>query len=89
MMEVPPGLEVSRAGPWPSKVTPDPSRRTTRISRGKDGEESRWKIFQAEGTINKREITRCLQETFQSGCILEHEGAERHGIGLRCGWPKP
>lgn len=70
-------------------MTPEPSRRASRNSLGKDGGMGRWRQFQAEGTIKKREITRCLQETFQSGGSLEREGAERQGMGLRCGRATP
>lgn len=65
-------------------VTPEPSRRASRNSLGKDGGVGTGKLFQAEGIIKKREITKCHQKTFQCGCSLEHEGTERHGVGPRC-----
>ena len=54
-------------------------------SLGKDRGMGRWRLFQAKETIEKREITRCLQETSQSGCSLKCEDAERHGEGPMAG----
>lgn len=43
------------------------------------------RIYRAERTIKKREITKCLRENFQSGHNRGHEGTERHEGAQRCG----
>ena len=58
-------------------------------SLGKDRGMGRWRLLQAEETMEKREITRHLQETSQSGCSLKREDAERHGEGLIHGRARP